>query len=191
MKRLLLALVIVSALVASGVGYYLWGKYTRMETGAYALLHITSGRPLVLTPGHFDKEEFDGFQKTQVAMVKSRLVLNSALREPKVAALAVVREQTDPVAWLEKKLIVDFPDAPEIMRIAMIGEVTDAVVIVNAVMGSYLKESVNKEHRVRHDRLAKFNGIGVNIGVLEIEQQAPERISVVQDAIAMKKAVNH
>src|SRR5262245_52012479 len=41
---------------------------------------------------------FASFQQTQIGLIRSRLVLNAALRNPKVAALPPVKQAFDPVA---------------------------------------------------------------------------------------------
>ena len=96
-------------------------------------------------------------KETKSALVKTRLVLNSALRNPKVASLAIVHEQIDAVTWLEKEIQADFSIAPEMMRIAMVGEEpNELLAIVDAVREAYVKEILNKEsdqYRVRLDKL--------------------------------------
>jgi capsular exopolysaccharide synthesis family protein len=94
-------------------------------------------------------------QRNQVALCKSRLVLQSALRAENVGNLSLVVDKIDPVAWLEKEVQVDFSVAPEIMRISMGGMETDELVIlVNAIREAYLREAVDKERTYRRERLA-------------------------------------
>src|SRR5690349_745709 len=57
-----------------------------------------------------EEADFDAYRCTHVSLVRSRLVLLAALRQPNVAALSIVQETTDPVAWLEKELRVGFPE---------------------------------------------------------------------------------
>jgi hypothetical protein len=99
--------------------------------------------------------ELGNHQRTQAALVKSRLVLNSALRDPKVANLPLIASQVEPVEWLEKEVQVDFSVAPEIMRISMAGVNTeDLEVLVNAIRVAYLVEVVDKERGARRERIA-------------------------------------
>jgi capsular exopolysaccharide synthesis family protein len=96
-------------------------------------------------------------QKTQVILVKTRLVLNSALKQPKVAELSMVREHVDPVEWLEKQVQADFTVAPEVLRIAMSGDRPDELVIlVDAIREAYRREILDKERFERNDRLNKL-----------------------------------
>ena len=57
------------------------------------------------------------FRRTQAVLVKTRLVASAALRNPKVAELSLVKEQKDPVAWLQENLKVDFPNDAAVMRV--------------------------------------------------------------------------
>jgi hypothetical protein len=78
--------------------------------------------------------DLQSYQRNQVVLCKSRLVLASALRDPKVANLAILANRLDPIAWLEKEVQADFALSPEIMRISMSGlETDDLVVLVNAI----------------------------------------------------------
>jgi succinoglycan biosynthesis transport protein ExoP len=104
------------------------------------------------------------FKKTQAALVKSRVVLNAALRQPKVANLKTVKtvqkEQFDPVEWLEQNLIVDYSAGPDILTISMSGDNdADLKEITAAVMNAYLEEFVSKQNQRRvtqGDKLAEI-----------------------------------
>ncbi|HYV37294.1 MAG TPA: hypothetical protein VE988_16420 [Gemmataceae bacterium] len=175
MKRRLLATGLLLVLAVAGVGIFvLWKAKSEVDSrsGVYVLLHIASNKPFR------DKEEFDNFRESQKALVRSRLVLNSALREPKVAALTMVQNQMDPVSWLEKNLIVDFPQSPEILRIALCSDdIPAAIAIVDAVSNAYRKEVDYKASNARNLRLA--------ISALEIELEAPERVTILENARTM------
>src|SRR5437899_390588 len=43
-------------------------------------------------------------QRNQVAMIKSRVVLSSALKQPDVGGLAIVQKWPEPIEWLEKEV---------------------------------------------------------------------------------------
>jgi capsular exopolysaccharide synthesis family protein len=111
----------------------------------------------------FDKNDgigdFNAFLRTQKLIITSRLVLNRALKDPKVAELDIIKSELEPADWLEKKLVVDFP-APEIISISLKGEVAEELVnIVNAVTNAYVEEEFEKEKSRRMksaDRLAKL-----------------------------------
>ena len=106
---------------------------------------ILSGEP---------RGEFSSYQRTQVAYIKSRLVLNAALNDAKVKKLRIVQEEIDPLVWLEKTIQADFAMAPEILRIHMTGdEPKELVAIVDAVRDAYFKEVRAREVGWRDQRL--------------------------------------
>jgi hypothetical protein len=99
-------------------------------------------------------------QRTQIALVKSRLVLGSALRDPTVSNLEVLADKIEPIAWLEEEVQADFALAPEILRISMSGQETDdLVVLVNAIREAYKREVVDSEIGVRKQRQQFLAGL--------------------------------
>lgn len=143
-------------IVASGAAAVTW--YTQAERFIVRTqIHISASRPFLINEIHEGRTDFSTYQRSQMAYVKSRLVLSAALLEPKIAQLSVVREQVDPLVWLEREVHVDFSVAPEMMRIYMSGEQPqDLVAIVNAVREIYLKEAIRQEAEGRTKRLGKL-----------------------------------
>ncbi len=121
-------------------------------------LEVDARDPRILFENAFGHGDFPAFQRHQMAMVKTRLVLNSALNQPKVADLLIVRMELEPLDWLEREIKVDFSQSPNIMQISMTGEEPDQMVtLVNAVREAYLREVVNKELDRRHQHLQKLD----------------------------------
>jgi hypothetical protein len=155
-----MALVALAFVVAAGALRWLLppGKYT-----AYAKLWMPDHPEVVLYPE--TSTDFESFQRTQVALIRSRLVLNAALGNPKVQKLNLdaVRKGPSPVEgpveWLEKEIKVEFPDGPEIPRISLSGDNPFQLrVLVSAVVEAYLDE-VNKEKRHRQERLDQLERV--------------------------------
>jgi hypothetical protein len=126
-----------------------------------ALLHVSTSEPCILFPPGREtnafRNDFEAYKRTQMALIKSRLVLDHALRRPEVYRLDVVKQQTDPVGWLAKNLRVDLDASPEILRISMSGiPPQDAVVLVNAVVHAFQEEVVDLETKGKRDRYDKF-----------------------------------
>src|SRR5205823_5919243 len=96
---LALSLGLLTATAAAGVMGYLSQPLWRARTQ----LHIAANRPYLIFDTPEGKTEFGNYQRAQLAMVKSRLVLNSALQDPKVAKLSILQEQLDPVDWLQNQ----------------------------------------------------------------------------------------
>ena len=100
-------------------------------------------------------EDFKTYRLTQAQVVKSRTVLIKALRQPNVAELSLIRSQSDPVAWLEENLKVDFPGDAAVLRLSISGDRTDQLaIIVNAVTHAYLQEAARLEGVEQAKRLA-------------------------------------
>jgi hypothetical protein len=127
-----------------------------------AMALIARDEPTVLKENapRMSREDFEDYVETQVALARSRLVLNTALRSPAVSGLAIVRQQPDAVDWLEKQLRVDADKRTGILRVSIAtGEPREQVVLANAVLRSYVTEVVQKESRhkqARLDQLKKY-----------------------------------
>jgi len=126
------------------------------------LLHIAEIRPYILNQLSDSKWGYVN-SRTQLSLVKSRLVLLGALNAPEVASLPSVRSQSQPVEWLEKQLQVDFNLGPEILSIAVTTDNQDTVEewvkILTAVRNSYVLEIVNKEQNDRLKRQTELQKI--------------------------------
>jgi polysaccharide biosynthesis transport protein len=126
-----------------------------------ALLYVATIPPSVTQTTRQDagtgREDFGNYLKTQAALIKSRLALNAALKNPKVAELSIVREQADALEWLERELEVDNNLGPEILRITMNGDRPgELVLLLDSITEAYLKEIVNNEHNKRMDRVKQL-----------------------------------
>lgn len=155
-RRWLLALctAIILSLIGTAAAWYFMPITTKYT--ARTLLQVYSRAPKVV----FEQEsqpDFGSYQRTTIALIKSRLVLNSALKQPGIRDLTIVQMQHDPVAWLEKQLLIDFSVGPEILRIAMNGENPEQLTkLVAAVRDAYLTEVVDKEKNRRRDNLKEI-----------------------------------
>jgi polysaccharide biosynthesis transport protein len=120
---------------------------------ARTLLHIASLQPVILGETPESRVVFGDYQRTQMAMVKNRRVLNAALRSPKVKNLTEVQQVLDPIDWLDKQIKLDYAISPEILRISISGADKSVADLVDAVRDAYLTEIVAKEHDARFKRL--------------------------------------
>jgi capsular exopolysaccharide synthesis family protein len=142
--------------VAAAVFVFLPPRYT-----VQALLHVASIQPSIIAHGNEGgANAFWSYQKTQLVMVKSKLVLNAVLRQPRVTELQLISQQPDPVAWLEKEVSADFSKAPEILRISMTGQQTaELAVLVNAVRDAYISQIVDRERLEKVHQLEKMRSV--------------------------------
>ena len=67
-----------------------------------------------------NKASNQAYVRNQLFLIKSRPVLNAALRQPDVAKLRAVNESVDPILWLEKNIRTAIDG--EILQISMTGD---------------------------------------------------------------------
>jgi polysaccharide biosynthesis transport protein len=146
-------IVLLTALAGAAIWYTL---PLPRNTGA-VVFHVAAQPPTVLGPTAEARVDFNTYRQTQAALVKKRQVLTAAVRQPAVAALPIVRSQSDSVAWLEQSLVVDFRSGPEVMRVTLEGNDPDQLrTILAAVARSYLDEVDEQENGQRRSRLEKL-----------------------------------
>lgn len=151
-------------LAAAVVGPTAWFLLPPPQFTAEADLQVFSRAPVVAfstaETSQSGNEDYKRYQKTQVALLKSRPVLQSALQKPEISKLRLVREPVDPVQWLKDHLEASFPSESEILHIALKGESAEEVAkMVNAVTQAYMDEVVNVELKRRTQRYDKLNEI--------------------------------
>lgn len=138
-----------------------------------AEIRIFSQRPKPI----FDETEmwdFEQYKQTQARLLKGFFVLQSALRQPEVARLELIRQQAKPVEWLEKNLHVSSPGT-EFLRLTLRGDRSkEAATILNAVVDAYMKEVVGAEEQQRRQRLTELQKIAMKLGQ-EIESIRKQR----------------
>lgn len=153
----------IAIVLAAAAGPAAWFLIPTNFT-AEAKLLLAAQPPKILF-NTVDNHDFGGdsyrrYQSTQQTLVKSHLVLAAALLDPKVARYKMIREQVDPIGWLQKKLGVDFISGSEVMQISLVGSDPEEVAgLVNAVKKAYMDEVVNvdlKRRTERFDRLKKM-----------------------------------
>jgi hypothetical protein len=102
-------------------------------------------------------EDYGRYLKTQIALIKSQLVLHGALRSNEVSRLAAIKSRTDPVAWLQQNLdVTSLPDT-ELLQVSMVAGsgagATDQAALINAVVRAYMDEQVDINAKRRTERL--------------------------------------
>jgi hypothetical protein len=156
-RTILLWLAVVGVALAALLTV-VWLGDQASQTTAYTLLFVAPGVPST----HFHQRTFElkRYREAQPPLVKSRVVLQAALRRPEVAKLSVVRDHADPVAWLQGALEVDFRFAPDIMRVALRGHKGDELVaVVQAVTDAYLEEVVKPDQKRFKEQVEEFRKI--------------------------------
>jgi hypothetical protein len=140
-------------------GVVTWWLVPPLNHTARTQLRVTLNPPNPLFP---DKNpvDYDAFCRQQEYLIRDRFVLNAAIRKyPELEKTSILKDQTDPLQWLEKEIKVEFP-VPEFMHISLTGEQPEEVTkIVTAVTESYLDNVVDREGRTRLHELSKLKQI--------------------------------
>jgi hypothetical protein len=151
--------IVLAAIAAAAVWYFL----PPGPSVAYVKLYMP-----VHPEGEFREHpeagiDFVAFQRTQFALLRSRPVLDAALRDRNVQQLDLhgLTKGLDPADWLEKQIRVELPEGPELPRVALIGDDPKQLkILLSALVDAYLAEVVDKRtmaHRVQ--RLEKLEQV--------------------------------
>jgi capsular exopolysaccharide synthesis family protein len=127
---------------------------------ATTVFQISSLPPSVLTPSDESKVDFATYRQSQATLFKHRNVINAVIANPEIRNLPAVRGQSDPAAWLEKQIQVDFKMGPEFMRVTLEGHDADELQqLLDALTQAYQKQVVNKDRDRRQKRLDQLTEI--------------------------------
>lgn len=153
----LLAVLLFITLVCIALGYAFRTRYCVATT----LFRVSSQKPALWgdDAGQFDAREFEIFQNTQVSLIQSNAVLQSAVRHPAIASLPILAGEDDPVAWISERIEAGFPGNDEILTICLRGNRVHADQlrqIVDAVAKSYVDVAIVTE---RETQLRKRDSI--------------------------------
>ncbi len=157
LKRLNLISLLLAVIVTLG-GYVVWrSHFTKFRAQARLAVMQHIPRILFRTAESENADEYKRYQRTQQALVTSQLVLNTALLDESIRKFRMLREQFDPIAWIQDALEVEFIGESEVMEIALRGDYPDEVAgLVNAVTKAYVDEVVDVDTKRRADRHEKL-----------------------------------
>ncbi len=162
-RRRILWSVLLGILFVAMLGGALAAHEASKRVRVSSTLLVAPQQPRVLPEAgeRTTREDFEDYQRTQIALVTSRRVLNAAVKgEPRVLKTRLLSGQEDPLGFLEKHIVADFKLAPQILRISMVGNDPDGqVLIVNAVREAYMKEIVNRGESDRAAQVQRLQDI--------------------------------
>ena len=175
LRRRLWLGIFTGLILGGGLGYAAWRLMpTKFES--VATLQIKIMDPSIWHPeGGVD---FGTYKANAMSVIKAPFVLNKALDDRTVHDLPLVKEHgIDASNWLHDALVVRNDPGSELIQVSMLNEDPQGLPeIVNAVVGAYEREVVEKERTdklERRDRLdKKFRGYKSN--VLDKERQLYE-----------------
>lgn len=129
-------------------------KYT-----TYSIIRVSPQDPRIYyNEDPHGRGDFNSYLKTQAGLLRSHFVLTAALRDPEVAALPMLKEQVDPVRFLEEELQIDFSDGSELIKPKLAGDDPRAItMIVNAIHRAFFTEVVEAERRRKQNRLKQID----------------------------------
>ncbi len=144
---------LVAAVAAGAAAWFLLSpRFTVM-----AQLQVLSQTPTLMPRGPHDRDASPAVQRTQVASIKRRDVLNAALKKDEVKHLRLVREQPEPILWLIDELLVKFPEGSEVIDVSMVGDEPDQIIpLIDGVTSAYLELTVDAEHKNRSEKYASL-----------------------------------
>jgi capsular exopolysaccharide synthesis family protein len=145
--------VIVGLVAAGTAAAVAWNVIPPSNHLARTLIHVPVGKFVLFRTSEATPVLAD-HQRTQVALAKSRLVLDAALKLPGISELEIFRSQMKPLEWLERNVQVDFTVAPEVIRIAVKGDNADDLgKLVGALRDAYRSQILDKDKSQRLQRL--------------------------------------
>ena len=93
-------------------------------------------------------QDYEIIKKTQIAILKAKFLLQSALRNPSVGGSPVFAGVRDHEEWLQDHLEVSYPQNGELLAISLRGpasQANDLRVVVDAVAEAYKSEVLGNE----------------------------------------------
>jgi polysaccharide biosynthesis transport protein len=152
----------VGSLAAAGAAYAGWSLFPAKFT-TYALLRVYSNEQAVAdkNPNGTSRTEFGTYLSTQASLIKSHTVLTRALRQDVgggqlMVHLPMIQSADDPMSLLDEKVLIEFSDKSEIMKVSMTGDDPVQVTsVVNSVVDSFMKEveTYKRFQQARYDKL--------------------------------------
>ena len=184
---LAIGLGVTVATIAAGLLWF----FLPVHYEAFALLKVSGKPPAVLERRAGAADEFAVYKRTQVQLIRSGLVLQGTLRDPKINALSLYKENSDdPIAWLNNQLVIDYPDDAEILRLAMTGTNREEVVkIVNKIVEVYMKEIVERDRDRRLEQESKLQATYSKMtAVLQKEQDSLHALEALHNTSGSESA---
>ncbi len=146
MRRRWLLAVCMGLVVSGTAAIALWFLFPE-SSSATALFEVRNEQQSIIhDASRHTTQDFEILKKTQLALLKSKFVLTSALVNPGIASLSILAGERDKEGWLQDNLDVEFPQNGEILSISLSGSPPeDLSLLVDAVAAAYKKEVLGEE----------------------------------------------
>ena len=145
-RRRMLPALVAGLLLALVFGSLVWYLRPPKYISA-AFIRVYGVEQRILDDGKNSSMLANQYQKTQMALVKSRLVVNTVLEDEKIRELPLIRKNAEAAEWLEKELKAEFIGGTEILQVSLSAREhkDDLEPIVNAILKTYMEVVVKKE----------------------------------------------
>lgn len=111
----------------------------------------------IRAPQRADQRETELYRQTQMALITSPFVLNAALRDPQISDLAIIKQQQNPIAWLQNQLQVTSPGDSEIVKIELVSaNQNESLLLIDTVVAQFLDEVHGAERKEMTERLQRL-----------------------------------
>lgn len=179
LRRRWIPAVAVAIPAALFAGVALW-ELVPAPYESYAMVKVAQYTQDMIGRAVNNESNFLNYRDSQMAYIRSRVVLEAALRKPEVAQTETIKGLTHPVEYLAKQLKVDAMESDEFVRIALHGDKPrELATIVNAIKDSYMNEVVFAERNKKIAKLEKLESV-----LAEKEEQLEEKRKSI-DALAL------
>jgi polysaccharide biosynthesis transport protein len=167
-------------LIAAVGGFLAWSLPARgagpaSGKGPRALLQIASHPPQLRFSNVDGHEDYRRYLETQTVLIRSKLVLTSALKRPAVSELPWIKQQSDPIAWLQQNLEAINLKESEVLQVSLRANsgasTEDQAAVINAVVRAYMDEVADVDTKQRSDRLGKLKRIKKDYGEMLKERR--------------------
>jgi hypothetical protein len=155
-RRLILVIVVLLAIGGTALAFVWNYAYPSHRPGAAVVFHLDRRAPLLSSSrGEVERNDFDEYRQSQIALVRSRRVINTALNDSGVKETELIREaDPDAVNWLEANLRVSSDPSSSLIRVELDGENSAEVLIVlSAVSKAYLSVTLERDNSATSRRL--------------------------------------
>jgi capsular exopolysaccharide synthesis family protein len=133
-------------LLACISGALVWFLHVQKYEGI-ALVKIESEAPFVVFERGSTIADTDRFVQTQIELLRSPVVLGPVLIRTDVAAITEIKEQSDPIKFLQKHLSVQQVGKSELYQVTYVSpSAQDSATVANAIVAEYL---IIQEHEDR------------------------------------------
>lgn len=156
--RLHWLMILFCGTLLGSVGAYAAWELMPSKYESYALLQVSSA-PFSIggqTSREQAKTDFVTYLKTTARLIKSEFVLNTAIRDGRLQDLPTIRDQKEPIKYLDEEVQVE-ADGTEVIRITFKGHnPTEVKKVVESVQKAFMKEVVEKDVKQRQEDWKKI-----------------------------------